>query len=96
MEVWLAYPHGKNIWLLLIQPDLHPGIVVVCIPGVESWTVDDFLVIFGAPGKLAPDHIPSIPVPALSEHVPMYLVRRVNMSRPIISRCFNPLEIEIM
>ena len=81
-----------------MQPDLHPGNILFCIPAVESWTVDNFFENFGAPEKLSrSDFIArGYEIPAQSEHVPEYLVPYPPASKAIVSLCFNSPAVKII
>ena len=69
------------------------------IPGVDSWTVDDFFENFGPPKKLSQGDLfieHGYEILPKSKHVPEYLIPSPDVPREILSLCFNSPDIQIM
>ncbi|KAF8535891.1 hypothetical protein BDD12DRAFT_936564 [Trichophaea hybrida] len=91
--------HARGI----VHGDLHPGNIVLCIPGLESyaWTVDTIYEAIGQPQtvSLSDLHVrghQELPSPSQHLHLPEYLLCRPPLSEAILSLCLGFSTVKIM
>jgi serine/threonine protein kinase len=81
----------------IIHGDLHPGNVLFCIPGIDSWTISDFRHHLGEARKLRVEELrddyPDLP--SSSPHLPEYLVYSSHMPA-LVPLCHESPVIKIM
>jgi hypothetical protein len=77
--------------VLKTSSDLHPGNILIRVPGMESWTVDQVRHYLGEPSRVSVSVLREInadlssPIPGT--HQPEYFVRTPMLSEAMMSLC---------